>query len=73
MRHGAEPADAHVRFGRAVLGADVGDVVGHVGQPHVELEAQRLARVASNVEAIGGNAERCSHAVGLPFASTAAL
>ena len=41
---GAEPADAHVRVGRAVLGADVRDVVGQVGQPEIELEADRLAR-----------------------------
>ena len=70
---GAEPADADVRIRGSVLGADVGHVVRQIRQAEIELEAQGYLAFPSNVEAIGWNAERCSHAVGLPRPSTTAL
>ena len=74
VRHRAQPADADVVRRRSVLGAVFGMRYGRFDQAHAHLErgAVLVAR-ESNVEAMGGKTLRCSQAVGLPLASTAAF
>ena len=41
----AQPADAHVRFSRAVFDSQVGDVKRHVGPAHRQLERRAIGLI----------------------------